>query len=182
VTGRSERPATGAGSVETVRELFAESLSTTPGQDGADADEIRAITEAMIRLLIGVPLRSDGKLTIKSLAGEAGLRRNKLTHKHTGLKDLFYALVKAQESRPVIAGQLQRDSDELRARIQRLREERDQLKQAVHQFARAVHVLEAENTKLRAERSETPSDRTTVRVLHQSAAIGGPHPAPGSSS
>ncbi len=43
----------------------------------------------MVRLLIGVPLHSDGQLTIKSLAAEAGLRRNKLTHKHTGLKDLF---------------------------------------------------------------------------------------------
>lgn len=51
--------------------------------------EIRAITDAMIRLLAGAPLRSDGKLTIKSLAAEAGLRRNKLTHKHTGLRDLF---------------------------------------------------------------------------------------------
>lgn len=40
-------------------------------------------------LLIGAPLHSDGKLTIVSLAAEADLRRNKLTHKHTGLKDLF---------------------------------------------------------------------------------------------
>ncbi|MFD3538139.1 hypothetical protein ACFWUQ_01375 [Streptomyces sp. NPDC058662] len=35
-------------------------------------------------------------MTIVSLATEAGLRRNKLTHTHTGLKDLFYALVKAR--------------------------------------------------------------------------------------
>ncbi|MGW6143015.1 hypothetical protein [Streptomyces sp. NPDC055140] len=55
----------------------------------ADAAEIRAITDAMVRLLIGAPLHSDGKLTIVSLAAEADLRRNKLTHKHTGLKDLF---------------------------------------------------------------------------------------------
>ncbi|MEW2289664.1 hypothetical protein [Streptomyces sp. NPDC047841] len=44
----------------------------------------------MVRLLIGAPLHSDGKLTIVSLATEARLPRNKLaTHKHTGLKDLF---------------------------------------------------------------------------------------------
>jgi hypothetical protein len=54
----------------------------------------------MVRLLVGVPLRSDGQLTIKSLAEEAGLRRNKLTHKHTGLKDLFYALARSQNHRP----------------------------------------------------------------------------------
>ncbi|MFE3409574.1 hypothetical protein ACFXMT_14955, partial [Streptomyces mirabilis] len=45
-------------------------------------------------------LHSDGKLTIVSLAAEAGLRRNKLTHKHTGLKDLFYALVRGRDPLP----------------------------------------------------------------------------------
>ncbi|MFF0132037.1 hypothetical protein ACFYTG_41090 [Streptomyces mirabilis] len=54
----------------------------------------------MVRLLIGAPLHSDGKLTIVSLAAEAGLRRNKLTHKHTGLKDLFYALVRGRDPSP----------------------------------------------------------------------------------
>ncbi|MFF2936357.1 hypothetical protein [Streptomyces mirabilis] len=65
-----------------------------------NASEIRAITDAMVRLLIGAPLHSDGKLTIVSLAAEAGLRRNKLTHKHTGLKDLFYALVRGRDPFP----------------------------------------------------------------------------------
>lgn len=54
----------------------------------------------MVRLLIGAPLHSDGKLTIVSLAAEAGLRRNKLTHKHTGLKDPFYALVRVRDPPP----------------------------------------------------------------------------------
>ena len=35
--------------------------------------ERRAIREAMTRLLDGQPVRSDGKLTIKSLAEEAGI-------------------------------------------------------------------------------------------------------------
>lgn len=68
--------------------------------DPGDAAEVRAITDAMVRLLIGAPLTSDGKLTVVFLAVEAGLRRNKLTHKHTGLKDLFYALVKARAPLP----------------------------------------------------------------------------------
>ncbi|MBV7701075.1 hypothetical protein [Streptomyces sp. TRM70350] len=63
---------------------------------------MNAITDAMVRLLIGAPLHSDGKLTIVSLATEAGLRRNKLTHKHTGLKDLFYEAVSLSIMRTVL--------------------------------------------------------------------------------
>ncbi|MGH3224763.1 MAG: hypothetical protein ACRDPY_39810, partial [Streptosporangiaceae bacterium] len=157
----SGRSPSGPSPAETIRDLITASLDVSRGQDddGTSTGEIRSIMDAMVRLLTGVPLRSDGKLTIKSLAEEAGLRRNKLTHKHAGLKDLFYALVKAQQSRPVIADQLQRDNDELRARIQHLKEERDQLKQALHQFARIVHVLEAENATLWAKRPGTASGR-----------------------
>jgi hypothetical protein len=78
-----------------------------------DADVVEAIIAAMIRLLSGLPLRSDGKLTVKSLAAEAGLRRNKLTHKHMVLKDLFYALVRAENERPRIADDLQTANAEL---------------------------------------------------------------------
>ena len=59
------------------------------------ADERREIEAAMDRLLNGTPLRSDGKLTIMSLAAEAGVKRHVLTHKHTDLKDLFNARVKS---------------------------------------------------------------------------------------
>ena len=44
-----------------------------------------AIRDAMTRLLDGAPIRSDGKLTIKTLADEAGVTRWVLTHRHTGL-------------------------------------------------------------------------------------------------
>lgn len=44
--------------------------------------ERQAIRDAMARLLDGQPIRSDGKLTIKSLADEAGLKRWLLTHRH----------------------------------------------------------------------------------------------------
>ncbi len=46
------------------------------------------------RSSIGVPLRSEGQLTVKAPAEEAGLRRNKLTHEHTRLKDLLRALLR----------------------------------------------------------------------------------------
>src|SRR5262249_2006123 len=42
----------------------------------------RAITEAMQRLLAGKPRRSSGRLDIVTLAEEAGLKRNKLTHNY----------------------------------------------------------------------------------------------------
>jgi hypothetical protein len=114
-----------------------------------DAAEVRTITEAMVRVLVGVPLHSDGQLTIKSLADEAGLRRNKLTHKHTGLKDLFYALIRSQDHRPKIADSLQADNDQLRQKLTDLRTERSKLKQRLATFARVVHVLEVENAQLR---------------------------------
>jgi hypothetical protein len=50
----------------------AESLSRPGG-----ITEIEAIADAMIRLLVGTPLCSDGRLTIKSLAQEAGLKCNR---------------------------------------------------------------------------------------------------------
>ncbi len=56
-----------------------------------DGDDRRAITAAMQRLFGGTPLRSSDKLDIVSLAQEAGAKRNNLTHKHSDLKDLFYA-------------------------------------------------------------------------------------------
>jgi hypothetical protein len=88
--------------------------AANPSRPG-DTAEIEAITDAMIRLLVGTPLRSDGQLTIKSLAQEAGLKRNKLTHKHTGLKDLFYALVRMQDTRPRVVDELKRTNDALQA-------------------------------------------------------------------
>jgi len=158
----------GAGIAATVGELMARATEAAQPANSADAAEIRAITEAMMRLLIGVPLRCDGQLTVKSLAVEAGLMRNKLTHKYTGLKDLFYALVNAQQSRPRIVDDLERDNRKLRERVEKLRAERDELKQAVEGFARVVHILEVENHQLRS----TANKDGTLRVLTPRARSG----------
>ena len=58
-----------------------------------ERDQIHA---AMDRLLAGTPLRSDGALTVVSLAVEANVKRHVLTHRHTDLKDEFYARVRAR--------------------------------------------------------------------------------------
>ncbi|MZE74193.1 hypothetical protein GTW93_35300 [Streptomyces sp. SID5789] len=111
--------------------------------------------------MVGTPLRSDGQLTIKSLAQEAGLKSNKLTHKHTGLKDLFQALVRMQDTRPKVVDGLQRANDELQQKITRLRAERDRLLTDVQQLVRVIHVLEVENQHLR----EAADSDGVVRVL-----------------
>lgn len=88
-------------------------------------------------------------MTIKSLAEEAGLKRNKLTHKHTGLKDLFYALVHMQDARPKAFDGLKRQNNELKTKLSDLRKEYNQLRLDVKQMARVIHVLEVENQQLR---------------------------------
>lgn len=104
----------------------------------------------MVRLLIGAPLHSDGKLTVVSLATEAGLRRNKLTHKHTGLKDLFYALVKARALIPEPAPETaQARAAKQQKDLARLRAERDDLRSQAQLLARIVQVLEVENHHLK---------------------------------
>jgi hypothetical protein len=153
-------PAT-AGIAETVGRVLAMTAAAVSPQRPGDTAEIEAITDAMIRLLVGTPLRSDGQLTIKSLAQEAGLKRNKLTHKHTGLKDLFYALVRMQDTRPRVVDDLKRTNDELQQKLARLRAERDRLRMDVQQLVRVVHVLEVENQQLR----EAADSDGVVRVL-----------------
>ncbi|MFG2917019.1 hypothetical protein ACGF0D_29545 [Kitasatospora sp. NPDC048298] len=133
--------------------LLAQSAEVSQAAKPDDAHEIQAITEAMIRLFVGAPLRSDGQLTVKALAEEAGLRRNKLTHKHTGLKDLFYALVKTMERSPVPA-QRQAQDDDLKRRHSELWAKHQQLKREAAQMARVIHVLEVENDQLRKQAAE----------------------------
>lgn len=53
------------------------------------------INEAMERLLLGEPVRTDGKLTIVNLAKEASLPRHTLTKKHPDLQDEFRDRAKA---------------------------------------------------------------------------------------
>ncbi len=152
---------TAAGIAETVGAVLAQAATAAGPEHASDAAEIQSITNAMVRLLVGVPMRSDGQLTVKSLAEEAGLRRNKLTHKHIGLKDLFYALVRTQDARPKVADDLKRHNDELKKQLAGLRGERDQLRTDVRQLVRVVHVLEVENHQLR----QSAGADGVVRVL-----------------
>ncbi|RKS70671.1 hypothetical protein BZB76_5146 [Actinomadura pelletieri DSM 43383] len=114
-------------------------------------EEREAITAAMHRLLAGKPLRSSGELTIVALAAEAGLKRNKLTHKHVDLKDLFNAERRARLGIPDSELKLHEQIDRLKAKVAALRTERDDYRTASETFARAIHVLTVENDNLRKE-------------------------------
>jgi hypothetical protein len=115
-----------------------------------ERDEIEA---AMDRLLNGTSLRSDGKLTIVSLAAEAGVKRHVLTHKQSDLKDLFNARVKAQHLVPASDTALREPNEELRRKLNDMRAERDEYKQAADALARALNVLTTENDELRRRAS-----------------------------
>ncbi|MBZ3908531.1 hypothetical protein [Streptomyces griseiscabiei] len=131
-------------------QLVGIALASAHDADSGDAAEVRAIADAMVRLLIGTPLHSDGKLTVVSLAAEAGLRRNKLTHKHTGLKDLFYALVKARAPLPETgSGAARNRAAKDQQDLARVRAERDDLRTQLQLMARIVQVLEVENQQIK---------------------------------
>ncbi|MGV9884838.1 hypothetical protein [Streptomyces sp. NPDC003006] len=134
---------------ETIGTALTIAAEAAGGGNVEERAEVRAIIDAVIRLLAGVPLHSDGQLTVKSLATEAQLKRHKLTHKHTGLKDLFYALVRSQDHRPQIAQRLTEDNERLREQLASLRQEHRELKERLATFARVNQVLEVENAQLR---------------------------------
>jgi hypothetical protein len=124
-------------------------------------EERQAIHAAMQRLFAGTPVRSSGSLDIVGLADEAGVRRNKLTHKHTDLKDLFYAERRARDGVTEREAKLCDEIALLKARADELREDRDHYRAACDVFARAIHVLTVENDNLRRELSTSRTSNVT---------------------
>ena len=119
-------------------------------QNATGDAERQAIRDAMARLLEGQPLRSDGKLTVKSLAEEAGVKRWLLTHKHTDLQDEFRARIATRDALPPAQQALVDENTELRARNADLSEQLAAARDEAHQLARIVQVLTLENEQLRS--------------------------------
>lgn len=123
--------------------------------------ERRLIRDAMARLLDGDPIRSDGKLTVKSLAVEAGLKRWYLTHKHTDLRDEFYDRVRVQGTTPAAMTRLYEEIATLKEAQKR---DRATLRDAIAQkeiYAREAQVLALENARLREQASAPAFVRPT---------------------
>ncbi len=116
-----------------------------------EEDPIRLdIRAAMSRLLSGIPTQSDGKLTVKSLALEAGVKRHLLTHKHTDLKDEFYGRVAAQNGETPEVARLRTELDRLRVTHDRTKSELADAELRVKALLREVHLLTVENAQLSA--------------------------------
>ena len=142
-----------------------------------DEHERLIIRDAMKRLLAGEPLYSDGKLTIKSLAKEAKVKRWVLTLKHTDLKDEFYERVRLQNATPTAVR-------ELRARISVIEEaraeDRAELREAneeIERLSRELAVLALENAKLARTNAELEARLVAppsgVRPLHGRSGLAG---------
>lgn len=105
-------------------------------------DEVRrSIRDAMVRLTDGKPLRSDGKLTVKSLADEAGVKRWILTRKFKDLQDEFHVLTNSLGAEPEPVRRLREQLAERDALITRLRSEIRDLKEDRSQLERVINVL-----------------------------------------
>ncbi|MDX3410596.1 hypothetical protein PV708_30990 [Streptomyces sp. ME02-6977A] len=117
--------------------------------------ERAGIRAAMDRLLAGTPLRSDGALTVLSLAAEADVKRHVLTHRHTDLKDEFYARVRAQGQVPDSERKLRQELEKTKERLVEVLEENKQLKAEAEAFARIINVLELENDQLKGKQGRT---------------------------
>lgn len=103
----------------------------------------------MDRLIDGKPIRSDGKLTVKSLAEEAGVKRWLLTHKHTDLQDEFRARVEAHGQVPAAQQALAEENDRIRTRMDELGAQLAETQTKVQQPAWIVHLLTLQNEELR---------------------------------
>lgn len=117
-----------------------------------DSDETRQIIrDAMQRLLEGKPIRSDGKLTVKSLAVEAGVKRWVLTHQHRDLQQEFRDRCANQDAVPAALRELTEDNEELRTEVSKLKKRVSDLTEETHRFTRIIQVLTLENLQLREE-------------------------------
>lgn len=120
----------------------------------AERDAIKA---AAARLLAGTPLHSDGALTVVALAAEAGVKRHVLTHRHTDLKDVFYAQVRTQGQVPDSERRLREELDTTRRRLAEANERITTLEHDNDALARIVNVLATENAQFRGQLQDASS-------------------------
>uniref|UniRef100_A0A5Q5CFS8 Uncharacterized protein n=1 Tax=Mycobacterium sp. (strain JLS) TaxID=164757 RepID=A0A5Q5CFS8_MYCSJ len=123
--------------------------------DQADEHVRRAIRDAMDRLIDGKPLHSDGKLTVKSLAEEARVKRWVLTHRHTDLQDEFRARITSTNAEPPILQVLREEKSDAAKKVRELTANVTALTATIHQLERIIHVLALENHELRLNRTQT---------------------------
>ena len=128
-----------------------------------DDKERQIIRDAMERLLAGTPIRSDGKLTIKSLAAEADVKRWLLTHRHTDLQDEFRDKIRTCGSTPAATRALAASNNRLKQQLKQARDEMRQARDENNHYARVIQVLTVELEQLHAA---APGTTTTVTPIN----------------
>ena len=118
--------------------------------DQADEHVRRVIRDAMDRLIEGKPLHSDGKLTVKSLAEEARVKRWLLTHRHTDLQDEFRARIASTNTELPILQALREEKTDAQKRVKELTADVTALTATIHQLERIIQVLALENQQFRS--------------------------------
>ncbi len=121
--------------------------------DRPDEHVRRAIRAAMDRLIDGKALHSDGKLTVKSLAEEARVKRWLLTHRHTDLQDEFRARITNTSVEPPAIRALQEEKAEAANKVKALTADVTALTGTIHQLERIIQVLALENHDFRSVRA-----------------------------
>lgn len=147
-----------------------------PTEGVAERRQRQQIRDAMDRLIAGTALHSDGKLTIKSLADEAQVKRWVLTHRHTDLQDEFRArIADTTGEQPPALRKLHDAHLVATEKIQELRTEVSELKATLRQFERVVQVLALENHQLKSP--ETRRRSTTLSAVPPDASTQHNRPA-----
>ena len=118
----------------------------------------------MDRLLRGEPLHSDGKLTIKSLADEAQVKRWVLTHKHTDLQDEFRTRIAQIDTTSGPIWERDQTIAELQDKVGRQAEQLQEARATIARLERVVQVLTLENEALGAEVGQATA-QARLRVL-----------------
>jgi peptidoglycan hydrolase CwlO-like protein len=108
-----------------------------------------AIRAATQRLLTGQPINSTGALTVLQLAAEAGVKRWVLTHKHPDLRKEFEQQREEANGIPEAYQHLQSQVVDLDAQNTRLRKEKTELAARVAIYAQVIHELAIEIERLR---------------------------------
>ena len=117
----------------------------------------------MDRLLEGKPIRSDGKLTVKSLAAEAGVKRWVLTHQHTDLQQEFRDRCDLQGDTPDNQKELIEKLDDLKEQVGRYKVRIADLAEENNRLTRVVQVLTLEKLQLQEKLDDRPDKVSHLR-------------------
>ncbi|WP_216918056.1 hypothetical protein [Nocardia noduli] len=122
----------------------------------------RDIIAAINRLLAGTPRRSRG-LNISQLAAEADVKRWRLTHQHTDLKDRFQAEIAHAETQQAAIIRSADDYEDLKRKHTELNRHCRDLERRLEIYAVALNQLALQNAGL-ADR-DADADAAKVRAL-----------------